>query len=605
MNMHVFKRAFKDLWGIAKDSFLILTFLSLLQSASPLLSFYYMARVLDLLALASYNQVFPLIMQYLAIFFLMQGTVAWLDPIWQRKDVEIKRKIDSLPSEKMMTMNFHYADQASTQEKLTQVRRDQGSNNSSFSLIYQHSTNLIRHLVALILSLVMLAPLWQSQPTGQGGWNWVNSPWLNWALIALVIAVIFIQAVITQSSMAGLTELGPEILQINNTYYHYGTLLKESESGKEVRLYGLYDLVMSRVNHFYQWAKDFYQDLFNKYRQVQLFAALGSHLIQLAIYALVGLRVLSGALTVGRVIQLTAAINQLVSSLNGCLNFLTIFSQPEPMMRFYELIDMPDETAKGSIPVEKRLDNHYQLSVHQLSFAYPESDTQVLQDISADFQVGKRYAIVGENGSGKTTFIKVLMRLYEPSSGNVQLNHIDADKYSLQEYYQLFSVVFQDFKLLGLTLGENVAFNHDYQADLVKNHLSQVGLENWLSRLPQGLETYLGTEYDKSGVNISDGQAQKIALARALYKDAPIMILDEPTAALDPVSEFEVYQLFDQMVQDKTAFYISHRLSSCRFCDEILVFDQGRIIQRGDHQTLVSQPGKYQDLWQAQAQYYQ
>lgn len=196
------------------------------------------------------------------------------------------------------------------------------------------------------------------------------------------------------------------------------------------------------------------------------------------------------------------------------------------------------------------------------------------------------------------------MRLYEPSSGEITLNQIDSQKYKLTEYFDIFSVVFQDFRLLSFPIGENIAVSPQVDAKRALETLEEVDMAEFVTDLPNNLDTYLGTDFDASGIQLSGGQAQKIAMARALYKEAPIMILDEPTAALDPLAEFEIYQKFDQIVEDKTAFYISHRLSSCRFCDEILVFDQGQIVQRGSHEDLVNQAGKYQELWQAQAQYY-
>ena len=196
------------------------------------------------------------------------------------------------------------------------------------------------------------------------------------------------------------------------------------------------------------------------------------------------------------------------------------------------------------------------------------------------------------------------MRLYEPSSGEITLNQIDSQKYKLTEYFDIFSVVFQDFRLLSFPIGENIAVSPQVDAKRALETLEEVDMAEFVTDLPNNLDTYLGTDFDASGIQLSGGQAQKIAMARALYKEAPIMILDEPTAALDPLAEFEIYQKFDQIVEDKTAFYISHRLSSCRLCDEILVFDQGQIVQRGSHEDLVNQAGKYQELWQAQAQYY-
>lgn len=323
-------------------------------------------------------------------------------------------------------------------------------------------------------------------------------------------------------------------------------------------------------------------------------------------YALIGIRVILGFLPVGSIIQLSSALSQLLTNLPDLIQHVSmILSQPQALVDFYEFMDLPEEKSVGTLPVEKRLDNEYELAVKDLSFAYPDTDELILKDLNIDFEVGKKYAIVGENGSGKTTFIKLLMRLYEPSNGEVLLNKIDANKYKLTEYFQLFSVVFQDFRLLGLNLGQNIAVNQSYDAELAMSNLKEVDLDDFINTLPKGLNTHLGKEFDNSGVQFSGGQSQKVAMARALYKDSPVMILDEPTAALDPVAEFEIYQKFDEIVEDKTAFYISHRLSSCRFCDEILVFDNGEIVQRGSHEELVDKPGKYHDLWHAQAQYYQ
>lgn len=209
------------------------------------------------------------------------------------------------------------------------------------------------------------------------------------------------------------------------------------------------------------------------------------------------------------------------------------------------------------------------------------------------------------NGSGKTTFIKLLCRLYDPTEGEILLNGIDIRKYNYTEYLSIFSVVFQDFHLFAYQLGQNVAGQIDYNSRQVKDCLSKSGFSQRLSCLPHGLDTYLYKNFVQEGVNISGGESQKIALARALYKDAHFIILDEPTAALDPIAEAEIYSKFNDIADNKTAIYISHRLSSCRFCDEILVFHQGHIVQQGSHNQLVEDKnGKYHQLWQAQAQYY-
>ena len=223
-----------------------------------------------------------------------------------------------------------------------------------------------------------------------------------------------------------------------------------------------------------------------------------------------------------------------------------------------------------------------------------------------EFQVGEKMAVVGMNGSGKSTFIKLLCRLYDPTEGVITMNGIDIRRYDYQEYLSLFSVVFQDFKLFSFTLGENVAVSEEYSEAEVRDALEKAGLEEFLQRQENGLSTILYRDFDNDGVEVSGGEAQKIALARAVCKGAPFVLLDEPTAALDPKAEYEIYKRFNDLVADRTTVYISHRMSSCRFCGDIAVFHEGRMVQRGSHELLMAQTtGKYYELWTAQAQYYQ
>lgn len=271
----------------------------------------------------------------------------------------------------------------------------------------------------------------------------------------------------------------------------------------------------------------------------------------------------------------------------------------------FEFLNLPNEMYRGSLTVEKRRDRNYEVEFRNVSFRYPGSDRYALKNVNMKFKIGERLAVVGMNGSGKTTFIKLLCRLYDPTEGEILLNGIDIRKYDEREYRLIFSVVFQDFKLFALPLVENVASGSDYDEEKARESLEKAGFGERLLRLSEGLATYLYKDYDKNGINISGGEAQKIAIARALYKDAPFIILDEPTAALDPIAEAEIYSRFNEIAGDKTAVYISHRLSSCRFCDEILVFHEGSVIQQGSHANLVAdENGKYYELWRAQAQYY-
>ena len=239
-----------------------------------------------------------------------------------------------------------------------------------------------------------------------------------------------------------------------------------------------------------------------------------------------------------------------------------------------------------------------------MSFRYPNQDQWSLRHVTCRLPKGQKLAVVGPNGAGKTTFIKLLCRLYDPTEGEILLNGIDIRKYDYGEYLSLLSVVFQDFRIFSMKLGENVAASVDYNSQRVWECLEKAGMRERVERMPDGLETGL-FQQKEDGIELSGGEGQKLAIARALYKDAPVVVLDEPTAALDPVSEYEIYSRFGRLVEGKTSVYISHRMSSCRFCDVVFVFDGGTIVQQGSHEALLDQEeGLYAQLWRAQAQYY-
>lgn len=240
-----------------------------------------------------------------------------------------------------------------------------------------------------------------------------------------------------------------------------------------------------------------------------------------------------------------------------------------------------------------------------MSFRYPGAEKDTLSHIDLTVRPGEKLAIVGLNGAGKTTLMKLCCGLLDPTGGQVLLNGEDIRDFNRRDYYRLFSTVFQDFSVFDTTFADNVTqVPESPDTAGMEDAVKRAGLWEKYQSLPQGGATHIGQGIYEDGLLLSGGELQRLMLARALYKDAPFVVLDEPTAALDPVAEMEIYENFDKIVGDKTAVYISHRLSSCRFCDDIAVFDHGHIVQQGSHDALVEAPGKYQELWHAQAQYY-
>lgn len=323
-------------------------------------------------------------------------------------------------------------------------------------------------------------------------------------------------------------------------------------------------------------------------------------------YFIVGFMALGGKILVGNLVQYAGAMQQIFDSI---ARFIYIFESlamgARQQLSTLELLELEDEMYKGKLPIEKRSDHEYEIEFENVSFKYPGAEEYALKDFSLKLRIGEKMAIVGRNGSGKTTMIKLLCKLYEPTEGRILLNGVDIRKFKEDEYRKLFSVVFQDFKLFELELGENVAAANEYDREKVERCLTKAGFSLKQKKMENGLNTFLYKGYDDSGVEISGGEAQKIAIARALYKQSSFILLDEPTAALDPLAENEIYEGFDAIVGNKTAIYISHRLSSCKFCNDIVVFDKGRLIQRGSHEELLKErDGAYFEMWNAQAQYY-
>lgn len=324
------------------------------------------------------------------------------------------------------------------------------------------------------------------------------------------------------------------------------------------------------------------------------------------VYFILGTMVLNNAISIGSVCLYAGCINRFLFYFSKFMKVSTdLAGNTKYVKMYFDFLDIPNKKYKGTLPVEKRDDNKFSIEFRNVSFRYPGSSKYVLKDFSIKFNIGERLAVVGKNGSGKTTFIKLLCRLYDPADGEIFLNGIDIRKYDYKEYLSLFSVVFQDFKIPAFPLGQNVAASTEYNKEKAEDALRRAGLSALLEKLPYGLDTPVYTDFDKNGVDISGGEAQKVAIARALYHDTPFVILDEPTAALDPLAEYEIYSKFDELVGTKTAVYISHRLSSCQFCNDILVIDEGRAVQRGTHNSLIKEKdGLYYKLWNTQAKYY-
>lgn len=390
-----------------------------------------------------------------------------------------------------------------------------------------------------------------------------------------------------------------------NKKRYYIDKLSDIEFHKDARLNGWKDLLMNDVISTFQHLKVGEARQGKMYIIKQVISAVISSMLLILVYTYVVILTLKGHIEVGEAVTLASGIILFSQNMNqfavGMGNMKTVSMLASDYLNFITLKEAKNE-GNSVLPV-----GEFQNSILEfcnVSFKYPGSDQYALKNINIEIQLGERLAFVGRNGSGKTTFIKLLCRLYTPTEGCIRLNGIDIMKYNIDEYWKKIAVVFQDFKVFGFGIGENIAATDEIDYEQVNEALRKVGLYQRVYQCKEGLNTNVGKVINSEGIEFSGGEKQKIAIARAIYKNAEVVIMDEPTAALDPLAEEEIYSDFNKLVGDKTAIYISHRLSSCKFCNEVFVFDKGEIVQRGKHEVLKNEKGIYKELWNAQAQYY-
>lgn len=550
----------------------------------------------------------------LVLITLLSATVIGLGSAFLGKIRNVYNKpswfyLEHIYAKKMLDMDFDKFDDIKTSELRQTIRQYQSMGWGILPSLNIYG-GLCKQCLTFFGGITLTTSLFSSHVQQNAGtYRLLDNPMVVFTVILLLIAITYVSPVLLNKSQEYFTNGKDDLALGNNEFRFWGFLGGRSDVAMDVRIYRQDKLCdkfcLSKEAPFHSKSR-IARLGWGRQGLLKAASAAVSKIFTGVIYVFVCLKALAGAFGIGAVTQYIASIQKTADGVSSIVELLGYMRNNAAVLKsVFEFLDLPNDMYQGSLTVEKRRDRNYEVEFRNVSFKYPGSDNYSLKNVNMKFEVGKRIAVVGMNGSGKTTFIKLLCRLYDPTEGEILLNGIDIRKYNYEEYMNIFSVVFQDFKLLALKLGENVASGAVYDEERVMRCLREAGFEDNLSKMPQGLETYLYTDYGEDGVNVSGGEAQKIAIARALYKDAPFIILDEPTAALDPVTEAEIYSKFNDIVGDKTAIYISHRLSLCKFCDEILVFNEGAVIQQGTHEKLVAdESGKYYELWHAQAQYY-
>lgn len=421
-------------------------------------------------------------------------------------------------------------------------------------------------------------------------------------LLIVILVYIVLNGVITSLQNKYELQAYNRLSGINRLFSYFGWRIVDFRFGKDIRLYDAREMMVKR------WEKNTEESVAgwkwqaDKNYPCALLSGILSLLRTLITYFYSGLLVIRGVFSIGIFTQMISTAGALDATLGGLVwNIQELMKRCNYAYEYVLFMEYPEALPKGKEKVDKK---DHKIEFKNVSFAYPGTDKKVLDGVNITIEPGEHLSIVGLNGAGKTTFIKLLCRLYDPTEGEILFDGRNIKEYDYKEYMAQFAPVFQDFKLFGVTISENITIEDGDNTDL-QNLIKLVNLEEFINKLDKGLDTRVFKIFEEEGVEPSGGEQQKIAIARALYKNAPIVILDEPTAALDPIAEHEIYKQFHTLVGNKTAFYISHRLSSCRFCDRIAVFSDGKIAEYGNHNEIVNIPdGIYAKMFEAQAQYY-
>ena len=604
-------RGMKELHKVSHQLFPTLILCSVLKGIIPYVTVFFSAQILTELSEACRADI---LWKWVVASVVVVGVLSVLksiaqhrygalfDDVWGRKEILFCRK--------SFSMDYADIDNQTIRDKRTQLFQNDNWAGWGFGQIMQITEDVVETIVGIAGGITLTVSLFTAVVPANGG-NLIvlNNPIFVLLIAAMLLSICFISGKLSEKVVVLYSSASDKARFGNRVFSAFGFIGMNKSRAVDIRMYEQETIVARywKANNNVFGADGYMGNMAKGKMGVWGgFSASIATLITGFAYLFTCLKAIGGAFGVGSITQYVGAITTLAGNVTLLLQaYGTMKANTEHMEKTFEYLDLPNSMYQGSLTTEKRRDRQYEVEFKDVSFKYSGSDVWALRHVNMKFQVGKRLAIVGENGSGKTTFIKLLCRLYDPQEGQILLNGIDIRKYKYDDYMNIFAVVFQDFQLLCQPLGANVAGKMEYDRERVNKALVDAGFGDRLAKMEKGLDTMLYKDLSDDGVDVSGGEAQKIAIARALYKDAPFIILDEPTAALDPIAEAEIYSKFNDIAGDKTAIYISHRLSSCKFCDEIAVFHEGAVIQQGTHASLVSdESGKYYELWHAQAQYY-
>ena len=431
---------------------------------------------------------------------------------------------------------------------------------------------------------------------------------LHPVIILVVMFFTFLLSFIQKKRLNTEREFDEGAVEERRKYSYLYDTVNDFKYGKEIRTYGIKKNIIGRV-------ESINKSIYIKYKQSRKKSSIyqiGYHslvfLQQAGIYGYLVLSFALQAISVGNFLLYLGSIDRFKEALTSIgdvavqMNYMGI--RIYDIQNFMSIESKLQSTKKENVGIDTC--SGYDIRFENVGFHYPNSEAMVLKNVSITIPQGERLTIVGENGAGKSTFVKLLLRIYDPTEGDIYLGGVNIKDIPLEEYHSILATVFQDYKVLSFTVKENIAFGDASAADdrNIFHILDSLNMGAKIRSLAKGLDTYLNNDFEEDGVQMSGGEIQKLAIARAIYRNAPIFIMDEPTSALDAISEMEIYELVYKMTENRTCIFISHRMSTARLADKIAFFDHGCITEYGTYEELMQDKGSFYNMFYMQAKYY-
>lgn len=597
--------AFREMHRLEKRLIPIALTVAVIMAVMPFVNVWFTAKIVDLLdvgvnmqELAVYIALAVGINLVLGFFNTYFGDVQYMF-----RSLMYNKELQSI-AEKLYTIEYKKLEDSDFKELVHKHAEAQDRVFSAFVQFTWMMRDFVSGMITLVISVGIIFPLLKIGFVTTGD-AFFEKPIFLLTLFGAIMVMTVIMLIVALRMNKAYFRSADEYSRLDRVFYFFLNLFTDYKTGKEIRLYKEQDLIERTATDaiLTDGEKVLRKASLNSAKSGSFVAVLGA-VVGFGIYLFIGVKGHYGLFGIGSLVLYCGSFMQII---NGIMKMAATFGKTEemvPLVNYYfAIMQTTDEMTYGERELD--LSDTFEIAFQDVSFRYPGSEVYALRHINITIRNGEKLAVVGRNGSGKTTFIKLLCRFYDVTEGQILINGIDIRQYSKESLQKLYSVVFQDYKIFSTTLAQNVSASNAYDEQRLYASLNKANMKDRVLKMEKREQTYLYKDLDQSGVEISGGEAQKLALARALYKDAPVVILDEPTAALDPIAEYEIYNRFNSFVEGKTAIYISHRLSSCAFCDKIAVFHQARLEELGMHQELLAQNGKYAELWHAQAVYYQ